>query len=428
MKKLFLSLVSLLTFAMMLVGCKPSGGNNSPSFTLSQSVLEMKVGDIETLETTGAAGAVEWFSSDTAVATVYYGAVEAVGIGKAVITAQCGDTKRTCEVFVTGSNGAGLRLSPYLVEINPGENAQFKIGNSYGLDLEWQVADESVATVSQDGAITALKPGLTKVTLKTMLEEVEAYIAVKHNWGEYKLVWSDEFNGTALDETVWGFNIGGSGWGNQEKQYYTNRPENVRVEDGNLVIEARLEDYENNHYTSGRILSKGKKEFLYGKFEARIKFPGGKGTWPAWWMMGSKQNWPACGEIDIQEHVGAQDGRASFALHTPDKNGTKGNNWSKVVFFDYGLSQDYHVYGVEWAQQEKGGKDVIRFYIDDVVYAEQWQTKFDDNNSWPFQKAHFMILNLAIGGTMGGSVDDNIFTQERKMLVDWVRVYQRADQ
>ena len=91
------------------------------------------------------------------------------------------------------------------------------------------------------------------------------------------------------------------------------------------------------------------------------------------------------------------------------------------------MSADYHVYGVEWAQQEQGGKDVIRFFVDGVQYAEVWQTKFDDNASWPFQKPHFLILNLAIGGTMGGTVDDTIFEQERKMLVDWVRVYQRKE-
>lgn len=423
MKKYFV-ILCLLTCCLTLVGCFPT---NSPSFSITPTVLQMHPGDMETLTATGATSQVVWTSSDTAIATVFAGVVEAKAIGKAVITATVGNTNRTCEVFVTGSDGAGLRLSPYLVELSAGETAQFKVGNAYGVELAWKVADESVAKVSDDGTVTALKAGLTKVTLTSTLEEVEAYVAVKHHWGEYELVWSDEFNGTELDRSVWDFNIGGGGWGNQELQYYTNRTENVRVEGGNLVIEARKEPYENRNYTSGRILTRGYKEFLYGKFEARIKFPGGKGTWPAWWMMGGSMNWPACGEIDIQEHVGSQDTRVSFALHTPDKNGTKGNNWSKTHFFDYPMSADYHVYGVEWAQQEEGGKDVIRFFVDGVQYAEVWQTKFDDNASWPFQKPHYLILNLAIGGTMGGQVDDAIFDQERKMLVDWVRVYQRKE-
>lgn len=422
--KIYSAILSLLTGCFLtLAGCTQNG----PSFTLNPTVLQMHPGEMETITATGTTSQIEWTSSDTAIATVFAGVVEAKAIGKVIITATVGETNRTCEVFVTGADGAGLRLSPYIVELNPGETSRFKVGNAYGVELEWTVADESVANVSADGVITALKGGLTKVTLTSALDQVEAYIAVNHNWGEYELVWSDEFDGTELDRSVWGFNIGGGGWGNQELQYYTDRPENVRVENGNLVIEARKEDYENRAYTSGRILTRGNKEFLYGKFEARIKFPGGKGTWPAWWMMGNSMNWPACGEIDIQEHVGSQDTRVSSALHTPEKNGTNGKNWSAVRYFDYPMSADYHVYGVEWAQQEKGGKDVIRFYVDDVQYGEVWQTKFDDNRTWPFQKPHYLILNLAIGGTMGGTVDDVIFDQERKMLVDWVRVYQRKE-
>lgn len=259
------------------------------------------------------------------------------------------------------------------------------------------------------------------------MESVSALVAVKHHYGEYELVWSDEFNGTELDLNTWGFNTGGDGWGNNEKQHYTNRTENVRVEDGCLKIEARKEEYSGNQYTSGRILSKGKKTFTYGKFEARIKFPGGGGTWPAFWMMGNEGGWPACGEIDIQEHVGNIPTRASFAIHTPEKNGSKGNNWAKTAWFDYDLSNDYHVYGMEWAKEEENGKDVIRFFVDGVQYAEVWESKIDDPKAWPFTKPHFIIFNLAIGGNMGGQVNDAIFEQERIMYVDWVRVYQRQD-
>ena len=251
---------------------------------------------------------------------------------------------------------------------------------------------------------------------------------VSNTWGDYKLVWSDEFDGTALDETVWSYNTGGSGWGNNEKQYYTSRPENIRVKNGMLEIEALKEKYENNEYTSARIMSKNKKTFTYGKMEARIKFPGGGGTWPAFWMMGNTGNWPNCGEIDIIEHIGSQDTRASFALHTVMKNGTKGNNWAKTHFFDYPLSADFHTYGIEWAQEEKEGKDVIRFFVDDVQYAEVWEEQIDNNDYWPFNKPFFFIINLAIGGNMGGTVDDAIFNQQRIMYVDWVRVWQRQEQ
>ena len=174
-------------------------------------------------------------------------------------------------------------------------------------------------------------------------------------------------------------------------------------------------------------MSKDKKKFLYGKMEARIKFPGGKGTWPAFWMMGNTGSWPACGEIDIIEHIGSQPTRASFALHTPDKNGTKGNNWSSVKFFEESLADDFHIYGVEWAQEEKDGKDVIRFFVDGVQYAEVWEQQIGDRGSWPFDREHFFILNVAVGGNMGGTVDDAIFNEKRIMYVDYVRVYQRQE-
>ena len=162
--------------------------------------------------------------------------------------------------------------------------------------------------------------------------------------------------------------------------------------------------------------------------EARIKFPGGVGTWPAFWMMGESGGWPKCGEIDIMEHVGYLDNRASFALHTQEKNGSNGRNWHATHFFDYPLSNDFHVYGVEWCQEEENGKDCIHFLVDGEIYATVWETKIGDHDSWPFYKPHYFILNLAIGGNMGGKVDDSIFNQQRIMYVDWVRVYQRQEQ
>ena len=416
--------LSVLLFGT-LVACKqqPNGG----TIVLSPNTLQMKVGDISTIDVSGTAIDIQWTSSNPSVATVYHGVITAVAIGAAEITAQSGKASATCMVYVTGTDGASLRISPPLVTLNPGESYDFSYGNTYDLELTWASSDPSVATISQTGHVQALKGGNTIITLSTPLESVTATVAVTHSWGEYQLVWSDEFNGTTLDESVWTIQTGGSGWGNQEKQYYTNRSENLRVTGGNLEIEALKEVYNNNNYTSARIMSKDKKTFTYGRIEARIKFPGGKGTWPAFWMLGNSGNWPNCGEIDIIEHVGSLPTRASFALHTPLKNGTKGNNWSAVKFFDYSLADDFHVYAVEWAQEENDGKDVIRFLVDGVQYAESWETTIDNNDSWPFNKPHFIIFNLAIGGTMGGTVDDEIFTSKRIMYVDWVRVYQRQE-
>ena len=419
----------LIAAVVCMAACDPKQDEPSNvTLELNPVTLQLKVGDIATIDTKGTATNIVWTSSNEEVASVYYGVVTAKAIGKAEITATSGKVSATANVFVTGTDGSSLRISPPVVTLRPGDTLNFSYGNTYDLDVTWSSSEPSIATIDQKGHLTAVAPGNAIITLATNIESVTARVAVEHTWGDYKLVWSDEFDGTALDETVWTYNTGGGGWGNNEKQYYTSRPENIRVKNGMLEIEARKEQYENNEYTSARIMSKNKKTFTYGKMEARIKFPGGKGTWPAFWMMGNTGNWPNCGEIDIIEHIGSQDTRASFALHTVMKNGTKGNNWAKTHFFDYPLSADFHTYGIEWAQEEKEGKDVIRFFVDDVQYAEVWEEQIDNNDYWPFNKPFFFIINLAIGGNMGGTVDDAIFNQQRIMYVDWVRVWQRQEQ
>lgn len=408
--------------SLLLVAC-----TESVSLSLTPNTLQMLPGDIQTITLSGNASDVEWLSSNDSVASVFYGTVTAKAVGKAVITAKKGSTTATCEVFVTASDGSSLRISPAFVSLQKGDTYQFSYGNTYDLELTWSSSDESVARVDNSGMVTAIAPGNAVITLSTPVESHTAIVAVAHHWGEYKLVWSDEFNGTSLDESVWGYNTGGGGWGNNELQYYTTRTENIRVQNGCLEIEARKENYEERNYTSARILSRDKKTFTYGKIEARINFPGGQGTWPAFWMMGNKGSWPACGEIDIIEHIGSQPTRASFALHTPLKNGTRGNNWSATHFFDQSLAGGFHTYGVEWCQEEENGKDCIRFTVDGVVYATSWESEIDNDRAWPFNRAHFIIFNMAVGGSMGGTVDDAIFDTPRIMYVDWVRVYQREE-
>ena len=413
----------LFLCAVLCIACEPT-----VNFSLNPNTLQMKVGDISNIDVVGSATNIEWTSSDDSVATVFHGVITANAIGSATITAKSGSTTVNAQVFVSGTDGSTLRISPAFVSLKKGETYQFQYGNTYGLDLTWTSSAEDIVQVDQQGTVTALKPGNATITLSTPVESVTALVAVAHQWGEYSLVWSDEFNGSKLDESVWNYNTGGGGWGNNELQYYTTRLENIRLANGYLEIEARKETYENREYTSARIYSKGKKSFLYGKMEARIKFPGGVGTWPAFWMMGESGGWPKCGEIDIMEHVGYLDNRASFALHTQEKNGSNGRNWHATHFFDYPLSNDFHVYGVEWCQEEENGKDCIHFLVDGEIYATVWETKIGDHDSWPFYKPHYFILNLAIGGNMGGKVDDSIFNQQRIMYVDWVRVYQRQEQ
>ena len=354
----------LFLCAVLCIACEPT-----VNFSLNPNTLQMKVGDISNIDVVGSATNIEWTSSDDSVATVFHGVITANAIGSATITAKSGSTTVNAQVFVSGTDGSTLRISPAFVSLKKGDTYQFQYGNTYGLDLTWTSSAEDIVQVDQQGTVTALKPGNATITLSTPVESVTALVAVAHQWGEYSLVWSDEFNGSKLDESVWNYNTGGGGWGNNELQYYTTRLENIRLANGYLEIEARKETYENREYTSARIYSKGKKSFLYGKMEARIKFPGGVGTWPAFWMMGESGGWPKCGEIDIMEHVGYLDNRASFALHTQEKNGSNGRNWHATHFFDDPLSNDFHTYGVEWCQEENDGKDCIRFFVDGGEYA-----------------------------------------------------------
>ena len=232
------------------------------------------------------------------------------------------------------------------------------------------------------------------------------------------LLWYDEFNGTgAPDASKWGYDIGNSGWGNNELQYYTNRTSNVIVEGGFLKITAKKESYQGAEYTSTRLLTKGKFSFTYGKVEVRAKLPSGRGTWPAIWMLGDNittVNWPACGEIDIMEYVGYQPNVVHSAIHTTSSSGNTVNHKS------YDLTtaeEEFHVYGIEWTSTE------IRFYVDETLHYTYKPATYNEA-TWPFTKNQFLILNLAVGGNWGGSqgIDDSIFPQQ--FIIDYVRVYQ----
>jgi beta-glucanase (GH16 family) len=294
--------------------------------------------------------------------------------------------------------------------------------------IKWTSSNEKVATVV-NGKIKALARGTSTIKLSadSLLTATCAVVVTKTDL-PYQLVWADEFNGTSLDLTKWNYETGGNGWGNQEKQNYTNRPENIRLEDGSLVIEAKKEVYQTNNYTSARINTRDKVTYAYGKFEARISLPPGKGTWSAFWMMGSNityTRWPLCGEIDIMEHIGSQPTMLSHATHTSEKNGTKGNNWSYRKYLD-NLENNYHTYAIEWEEKANEGDDNISFYIDGIKTTTVWEQHVNsDDKMWPFKSDFFVILNLAIGGTMGGSIDDAIFNNPVLMKVDYVRVYQR---
>jgi beta-glucanase (GH16 family) len=234
----------------------------------------------------------------------------------------------------------------------------------------------------------------------------------------YQLVWSDEFDGASLDATKWGIETGNS-FGTGQQDYDTDRPENVSVANGSLVLTARKEPYSGQQYTSGRIASSGKLERQYGRFEARIKIPTGQGMWPAFWLLGSDYSqvgWPQCGEIDVMENRGADTTTVLGSLHAPG-----GASYSQTFRLQGGarFDGDFHVFAVEW---EPG---TVRWYVDGSLYETRSADTLPRTQTWVFDHPFFVILDLAVGGSFGGDVQDATpFPQA--MIVDYVRVYARG--
>jgi beta-glucanase (GH16 family) len=235
----------------------------------------------------------------------------------------------------------------------------------------------------------------------------------------WTLVFSDEFDtpGTP-DPAKWGYETGYIR--NKEAQYYTSRVENARVENGTLVIEARKEPYQSFGYTSASINTLDRFEFLYGRVEVRAKIPTGNGTWPAIWMLGVNRRqvgWPACGEIDIMENVGFDPVRISAAVHTTAYNHSIGTQKSAKVDVANPW-EDFHVYSMEWFP------DHIDIFVDGQKYFT-FRNEGTGPAAWPFDKPHYLLINLAIGGSWGGQrgIDDARFPH--RYLVDYVRIYQQ---
>ena len=250
--------------------------------------------------------------------------------------------------------------------------------------------------------------------------------AFSQTGGFNELVWNDEFEGEgAPDPTFWSYDLGTGqgGWGNNEVQAYTNNSSNVRRSGGNLVIEANKV---NGAWTSARIKTQGKFNFTYGRIEFRAKLPKGSGTWPALWMLGESittKGWPACGEIDVMEHVGKDPGRIHGTLHTPSSYGNTVNTGSTIVS-DYG--DNFHVYAAEWTP------DAIKFYIDNNLFYT-YAPANKDAATWPFTDPQFIIINLAMGGNWGSDTKYETNGQKNgidpalttaRFEVDYVRVYQ----
>lgn len=269
-----------------------------------------------------------------------------------------------------------------------------------------------------------------------------------------QLVMSDEFDVEgAPNSELWNYDIGTGvdGWGNNELQYYTDRPENVTVQNGLLVISAIEEDYNGASFTSARLLTKGKFSESFGRFEARIKVPGGSGLWPAFWLLGENidvDGWPQCGEIDIMEYRRQEPTKVSGSIHGPGYSGETTPQGQVTKSYDLGNDRydaGFHVFGIEWGYQ------YINYYIDGVLYNQITPSDIevtptdavytlndgvpatddteaieptDVTGDWVFNKPFYIIINLAVGGNFPGNpVSGETFPQN--MLIDYVRVYKQ---
>ena len=253
------------------------------------------------------------------------------------------------------------------------------------------------------------------------------------NSGQWSLVWSDEFDSDVIDLQKWNKLLWRPGWVNNESQAYTARDTNLFVRNGKLVIRGLIEpgyagtdytgtDY-NTDFTSGRVNTSGKANWIYGRFDIRAKLPKGNGSWPAIWMLGeniSSVGWPHCGEIDIMEHVGFDDGNIHGSIHTTDYNHMLNTQKSGHISVPT-ATDSFHLYSLEW------DSTYIRYLIDSEPFFFIYNDGGGDENKWPFNKSHYIILNLAIGGDWGGiqGIDPNAFPME--MEVDYVRVFKKSE-
>ncbi len=247
------------------------------------------------------------------------------------------------------------------------------------------------------------------------------------NPDRWTYVWGDEFDRDGLpDSTNWGYAVGGHGWGNNELQFYTERrAANARVSDGRLHIRAINEPWEGRDFTSVRLISRGKGDFQYGRFEIRARLPAARGTWPAIWMMPSdwefgKGGWPDVGEIDIMEHVGHEPGIIHASAHSRDYQWQKGTQKTGTIEIPNATSA-FQTYALEWSA------DVLHAYVDDRLYFE-YENEGLGWTKWPYDKPFYLILNIAVGGAWGGAagVDTTAFPQT--MEIDYVRVYRAVDE
>jgi len=391
-----------------------------------------------------------WAPADASVVSISAsGLVTALAVGSTTVTGTVtvGTVTKSASstVTVAASALASVAVTPNPLSLTVGGAGQLTLagtdvaGGTTNLTASatWAPTDSSVVSVSASGLVTALAIGSTTVTgtvtVGTVTKSATAAVSVAAAQGPYDpgagwtLVWSDEFDGTAVDSANWNFDIGAGGWGNGEWEYY--RAENATVDGGFLTITAKAEAFADAGYTSARMQTSQKQAFTYGKVSMRAKLPFGQGIWPAFWMLGADSSsfnlyggtvpWPACGEADIMEMIGGlADGSGDYTTHgTLHYLNAAGRDPGPSFAYrnPAKLSDDFHIYELVWTPHS------FTWLLDGLAYG----TKIVDPDMGAFSKPMFILLNLAIGGPWGGWPDSTtVFPQT--YVVDWVRVYENA--
>lgn len=420
---LFLALSTLLS-------CTPKGTTDDPasSENKAQPPIEVK---IEAEDLTASSGKVEVIKS-SADNSAYVHTTESGWIALDVNVPAAGRYKTEISLSHRSDQALNCWIEDYY------DN---KDGRTYNITSNMSVEGpmSAFASTTKDGS--PLNAGLHKMKVHfdkgvdidwvkfTQLrkhEQTPTTLTQKTEGDEWKVVWADEFDGAEVDTTKWTYDVGNWGWGNNELQYYTeDRTENARIEDGNLIIEARKNDM-GEKWTSARLTTRGKVSFLYGKIEFKAKVPPNRGNWAAGWTLGDdyvdELSWPYCGEIDIMESVGYEmddetgDGIAHASAHSGAYYFKLGNQPTATIPVK-NMDKEYHTYAVEWTP------DGMNILVDDQHYFTYDDTRTE--LAWPFNKPQNIILNLAMGGGWGGAqgMDEEINSQ--KMIIDYVRVYER---
>lgn len=468
-KKILMGVSAAAMLVLPLSGCELLGigsGNNDttpPAVYITQSNISLAVGDTVLLSATSTDGStVHWESSNPEYATVEDGLVTGVAVGETTIMASTAAVMATCTIKVNAAPETTpppvgetpdpetlvLSLADFSLEV--GNSVTLKATSSVaGATVKWTSSNPAVASVS-NGKVTAKTAGTTKITAavgdtkavcQITVTKSTAGLPAGSNKDGYELIWYDEFEGSSLDTTKWGYQYGtqdqygtatgAAYWGNGELQYYTQ--DAVTVSGGALKITAKRQQMGDRPFTSGRILTRDKKSWTYGYFEAKMKTPTGKGMWPAFWMLPQPSGantlenqyggWPANGEIDIMEAKGSLYNKVDTTLHF-------GKAWDAHDYDSHETTlssntDQWHTYAVDWTSNS------IKWFVDgaqvfEVTKYRWWsQDASNQGQSMPFDKPFYIILNLAVGGMYDNYNEPAASFNSATMEVDYVRVYKK---